>query len=175
MQWVPLSFYAPPVLIYPRKRMRYSISFGAPLDTVCCCQDKTELFCKWICRFIAAVNPTPEAYNPRMSSRVVVATINWGCIVTLGSWKQWPVKYKLKLHCYVGLVETVTSEIQVEVALLRWALGNSVQWSTSWSWIVTLGSWKQWPVNHEFRNLKVCCQNFLSWTEKYHDRIPPST
>nr|CAD7203152.1 unnamed protein product [Timema douglasi] len=34
------DFYVPPTLIYPRKRMKESLSFGAPPCTIFCCQDK---------------------------------------------------------------------------------------------------------------------------------------
>jgi len=58
------GFYIPPVLIYPRKGMKDSLSFGASVGDAFCCQEKgwmnTEVFCKCRCHFISVVKPTPD-------------------------------------------------------------------------------------------------------------------
>jgi hypothetical protein len=50
------GFYVPPMLIYPRKRMKDSLSYGVPPGTVFHCQDKgwmdSEVFFEWMRHFI---------------------------------------------------------------------------------------------------------------------------
>jgi hypothetical protein len=59
-----IGFYVPPMLIYPRARMKESLSYGAHPGTVSHCQDKicmdSELFFEWKCHFISAVKPLPQ-------------------------------------------------------------------------------------------------------------------
>jgi hypothetical protein len=51
------GFYVPPMLVYPRKRMKESFSYGAPPGTVFRCQDRdwmdSEVFCEWMRHFIS--------------------------------------------------------------------------------------------------------------------------
>lgn len=58
------GLYVPPMLIYPRKRMKESLSFGAPPGTIFCCQDKgwmnAEVFRHWIEHFVAVVKPSTQ-------------------------------------------------------------------------------------------------------------------
>jgi hypothetical protein len=61
------SFYVPPKLTYPRKRLKESISFGAPPNTVFHCQDRqdkgwmdSEMFCGWKRHFFSVVKPIPQ-------------------------------------------------------------------------------------------------------------------
>nr|CAD7257341.1 unnamed protein product [Timema shepardi] len=77
------DFYVPPTLIYPRKRMKESVSFGAPPHTIFCCQDKrwmnVKIFCHWIEHFVAVVNPSAETKfllilaGPRSHTQSLVA------------------------------------------------------------------------------------------------------
>ncbi|KAJ4444462.1 hypothetical protein ANN_06254, partial [Periplaneta americana] len=58
------GFFVPPMLIYARKKMMESLTFGAPPNTIFRCQDKgwmdSDTFCEWIRHFIRTVKPSPE-------------------------------------------------------------------------------------------------------------------
>ncbi|KAJ4442919.1 hypothetical protein ANN_04515 [Periplaneta americana] len=58
------GFFVPPILIYARKKMMESLTFGAPPNTIFRCQDKgwmdSDTFCEWIRHFIRTVKPSPE-------------------------------------------------------------------------------------------------------------------
>ncbi|XP_069698836.1 uncharacterized protein [Periplaneta americana] len=58
------GFFVPPMLIYDRKKMMESLTFGAPPNTIFRCQDKgwmdSDTFCEWIRHFIRTVKPGPE-------------------------------------------------------------------------------------------------------------------
>jgi hypothetical protein len=58
------GFYVPPMLIYPRKRMKDSLSYGAPPGTVFHFQAKgwmeSEMFCQWMRHFFSVVKPMPH-------------------------------------------------------------------------------------------------------------------
>jgi hypothetical protein len=57
-------FYVPPMLIYPTKRMKESLSRRVHPGTVFRCQDKSwmdyEVFCQLKCHFISTVKPIPQ-------------------------------------------------------------------------------------------------------------------
>jgi hypothetical protein len=57
-------FYVLPVLMCARKRMKESLSCGAPADIVFHCQDKSwmdyEVFCEWKRHFISLVKPMSQ-------------------------------------------------------------------------------------------------------------------
>lgn len=58
------GFFVPPMLIYARKKMMESLTFGAPPNTIFRCQDKgwmdSDTFCEWIRHFIRTVKPSPQ-------------------------------------------------------------------------------------------------------------------
>ncbi|KAJ4427131.1 hypothetical protein ANN_24747 [Periplaneta americana] len=58
------GFFLPPMLIYARKKMMESLTFGAPPNTIFRCQDKgwmdSDTFCEWIRHFIRTVKPSSQ-------------------------------------------------------------------------------------------------------------------
>jgi hypothetical protein len=58
------GFCVPPMLIYLRKRMKDTLSYGAPPGTAFHCQDRgwmnSEVFCEWMRHFISIVKPLPQ-------------------------------------------------------------------------------------------------------------------
>ncbi|XP_069705676.1 uncharacterized protein [Periplaneta americana] len=58
------GFFVPPMLIYARKKLMESLTFGAPPNTIFRCQDKgwmdSDTFCEWIRHFIRTVKPSPQ-------------------------------------------------------------------------------------------------------------------
>ncbi|XP_069680594.1 uncharacterized protein [Periplaneta americana] len=58
------GFFVPPMLIYAKKKMMESLTFGAPPNTIFRCQDKgwmdSDTFCEWIRHFIRTVKPSPQ-------------------------------------------------------------------------------------------------------------------
>ncbi|KAJ4438232.1 hypothetical protein ANN_14171 [Periplaneta americana] len=57
------GFFVPPMLIYARKKMMESLTFGAPPNTIFRCQDKgwmdSDTFCEWIRHFIRTMRELP--------------------------------------------------------------------------------------------------------------------
>ena len=56
------GYYVPPMIIYPRKKMKADLTEGAPAGSAFHCQEKgwinTELFCAWLEHFISNVHPS---------------------------------------------------------------------------------------------------------------------
>lgn len=56
--------YVPPMLVFPRKRMKQELLDGAPPGSIACCHTsgwiQTDLFTQWMAHFISYVKPTKE-------------------------------------------------------------------------------------------------------------------
>lgn len=60
--------FVPPMIIFPRKRLKEELTYGAPPNTLFECHPsgwiQTELFTKWFLHFVKFVNPTSD--NPAL-------------------------------------------------------------------------------------------------------------